>query len=82
MTTAAAGESGFPAASALKPAVYGAQRESAIGLAEVSFADPTALLCDDRQCVAMRDGLIVYRDDNHLTGRFASATAAFLGSGH
>ncbi len=38
----------------------------------------TNALCGDEMCPAVRDGLIVYRDDNHLTGRYAAKMASIL----
>ena len=43
-----------------------------------SFIDMTDALCGDELCPAVRDGLIVYRDDNHLTGRYAAKMASIL----
>ena len=68
----------IPRAYALEPAVFAAERSSADGLAGVTFVDMTPYLCGERVCSATRDGIIVYRDDNHLTGRFAATLAAEL----
>jgi hypothetical protein len=34
---------------------------------QVQVFDPTKYLCDDRWCWAMRDGEMLYHDDNHLS---------------
>jgi hypothetical protein len=38
----------------------------------------TPSLCDDHTCPAMRDGLVVYRDDQHLSGSFSASLAETL----
>jgi hypothetical protein len=38
----------------------------------------TDQICPGHSCPAMRHGLIVYRDDNHLTGSFAESLAPVL----
>lgn len=37
----------------------------------VAFADFSDLFCDDATCWAVRDGILVYRDEHHITGTFA-----------
>jgi hypothetical protein len=38
----------------------------------------TPSLCDDHTCAVMRDGVVVYRDDQHLTGSFSASLAEAL----
>ena len=46
----------------------------------VSFIDPTSLVCPTDPCpVIDADGLIKYRDDNHLTKSFSAALGQGLG---
>jgi hypothetical protein len=43
--------------------------------------DPADRICDGAYCDAIRNGMIVYRDDNHLTVNFAgSQTSMFAPS--
>jgi hypothetical protein len=58
---------------ALRPEAFAAERAAADGLPSVSFLDMTDQLCQASSCPAMKDGRIVYRDDNHLTGTFAAS---------
>jgi hypothetical protein len=59
--------------SALNPAVFEAEQAGARGLRGVHFIDLTDRLCSGNRCPAVRNGQPVYRDDNHLTGRFAES---------
>ena len=56
---------------ALKPVIFETERAGAQGLPNVRFIDMTDELCGVSGCPAMRDGMVTYRDDNHLTGGFA-----------
>ena len=57
----------------LDDAVFEAEKTSAQGLPKVSFLDVTDRLCGANTCWAVQKGMIVYRDDNHLTGSFAES---------
>jgi len=59
--------------SAITPSVFEAEESAVQGLAGVRFIDLTDQICNGVACPAIRDGLIVYRDDNHLTGTFAQS---------
>jgi hypothetical protein len=37
------------------------------------YADPTPAVCPGTICRAVADGVITYRDDNHLTAAFAAS---------
>ena len=52
---------------------YGAERLAAEGLPNVTTADLTDNVCLGRVCNGTRDGLILYRDDHHITGALAEA---------
>jgi peptidoglycan/LPS O-acetylase OafA/YrhL len=59
--------------SAIMPSVFEAEESAAQGLPGVRFIDLTDQICNGDACPAIRDGVIVYRDDNHLTGAFAQS---------
>ena len=56
-------------------------RDPAAGLAMpgLRFADFSDLICDDARCRATVGGLLVYRDEHHLTGSFVRAHGDRLG---
>jgi peptidoglycan/LPS O-acetylase OafA/YrhL len=62
----------------LDPELFEAERTAAQGLPDVHFLDMTDMLCDDNLCHAVRNGAIMYRDSNHLTGSFAASLAPTL----
>jgi hypothetical protein len=33
----------------------------------VTVVEQAPLFCDERKCAPLRDGVVVYRDDNHMT---------------
>ncbi len=72
------GRCAFPATPALSPEIFRAEQAGGHGIPGVGFIDMTPSLCDDRTCPAMRDGMVVYRDDQHLTGRFSASLAEAL----
>jgi peptidoglycan/LPS O-acetylase OafA/YrhL len=74
----AAGNCRFDPAVALDAAAYSAEQAASAGLPNVYFLDMTDQICPGNSCPAMRHGLIVYRDDNHLTGTFAGSLAPVL----
>jgi peptidoglycan/LPS O-acetylase OafA/YrhL len=65
----------------VNPAVFQAEKASARGLPKVHFLDLTDKLCDGKDCWAVHQGMITYRDDNHLTGRFADSLTSVLEAG-
>ncbi|SRR6266550_541584 len=62
----------------VNPAVFEAEKASARGLPKVYFIDLTDQLCKGKECQAVQQGLITYRDDNHLTGTFAESLTSVL----
>ena len=72
------GQCAFLRAAALPAAVYEAERNGALGLSGVTFVDLTAELCGEHDCPAVRASTIIYRDDNHLTGVFATSLVPVL----
>ena len=73
-------ECNFDRETSLRPEIASAESQAAIGLRHVSFVDLTPALCPNPVCGATRDGIIVYRDDNHLTGNFSRSSAPALAS--
>jgi peptidoglycan/LPS O-acetylase OafA/YrhL len=65
----------FDASVALNEAAFSAERAAADGLANIYFLDLSDLICPGSSCPATQHGLLVYRDDNHLTGTFAETLA-------
>ena len=61
----------FEESTALNPLVFAAEEQASAGLANVKFMDMTDQLCRNGWCASTQDGIIAYRDDNHLTGAFA-----------
>ena len=55
----------------LDGAEYAAER--AAGVPASLYADPARVVCPGAVCQAEVDGIIVYRDDNHITAAFAAS---------
>jgi hypothetical protein len=55
-----------------------AQNEAARGLDRVAFVDMTDRLCSRSPCPVIEGGVIVYRDDDHLTATFSLNEAPIL----
>jgi hypothetical protein len=56
-----------------------AQTEAGRGL-NVSFIDMNDQICSTAKCGVVRNGTIVFTDDNHLTASFSRSVAPVLGS--
>ena len=56
-------------------AVYVAQVEAASQYRNVFFIDMLPYICEGQTCPVERDGIIVYRDDNHLSTSFTQTLA-------
>ncbi len=54
-------------------------RSIAMGYENVSVIDMNPYLCPDGVCQAERDGVILYRDQQHITASFAKSVAEQLG---
>jgi peptidoglycan/LPS O-acetylase OafA/YrhL len=52
---------------AINEEVTVAEREAVSAFQNTTFVDFTSLLCREDRCPAIRDGVVVYRDANHLT---------------
>lgn len=56
----------------LNPAVFEAEQAGARGMPHIYFLDLTDLVCPKDTCKPLHGDTIIYRDDAHLTGYFAS----------
>ena len=63
---------------AVSPTVVRAERLAAQQVAAVHIIDLTDDFCGPTFCESMRNGIIVYRDDSHITGKFAATLAPAL----
>ena len=70
-----AGTCDFDASVALNPAAFSAEHAAAENLRHVYFLDMSDLFCPASACPAILHGVLVYQDDNHLTGKFAETLA-------
>jgi peptidoglycan/LPS O-acetylase OafA/YrhL len=63
---------------ALMPAAIAAQNNAARGLS-VRFVDMNDQICAARRCDVVRNGIVVFTDDNHLTATFSASISVMLG---
>jgi peptidoglycan/LPS O-acetylase OafA/YrhL len=63
---------------ALAPSVWQAETSAVRPFERVSTLDLTSSFCRDSQCPPMLNGLVVYRDGNHITSTFATSLAPVL----
>jgi peptidoglycan/LPS O-acetylase OafA/YrhL len=70
--SATAGACAMHRSAVLNPAIFEAEQAGARDLPHVHFIDLTDQFCSSEVCWAMREGEVLYRDDNHLTGRAAA----------
>lgn len=63
---------------AMSAAVFESEKAGARGLPNVHFIDLTDGLCQKGVCWAVLRGAVVYRDNNHLTGKFADSLMPLL----
>jgi hypothetical protein len=66
-------------AQSLSKVAVDAQTEAGRGL-NVSFIDMNDQICSTAKCQVVRNGTIVFTDDNHLTASFSRSVAPVLGS--
>jgi peptidoglycan/LPS O-acetylase OafA/YrhL len=66
-------------AEALNEGIFRAEQEAAAGLPHVHVLDLSDLFCDGAVCPPMKNGLLVYRDDNHISESFARSIASAVG---
>ncbi len=67
-----------PRSLAVSEAITDAERSVAEAIPGVRFVDFSSIFCDQTTCPAVRDGIIVYRDGDHLTTRYATHLAGPL----
>jgi hypothetical protein len=65
-------------ATVVNPAAFESEQAAARGLPTVHLFDVTDRLCAGNVCAAEREGVITYRDDGHLTGRYTDALLALV----
>jgi hypothetical protein len=69
----------IPRSTALNEDVYRAERASAAGLPGVYVLDPDSKICHAAICPARDDdGMVIYRDYDHLAGAYAESLAPLL----
>jgi len=68
----------FDPSTALNEAAFSAERAAAENLRNIYFLDLSDLFCPDNSCRAIQSGILVYQDDNHMTGMFAETLAPAL----
>jgi peptidoglycan/LPS O-acetylase OafA/YrhL len=64
----------------LSQSVWQAEISAARSVEHVLSLDMTGLFCRSGQCPPMSDGMVVYRDGNHLTATFSASLAPSLAS--
>lgn len=67
-----------PAHNALGDAVFSWLSQAAHAFANVKMLDMTDVICPQGTCNAERNGVVVFRDSQHLTANFAKTLAADL----
>jgi peptidoglycan/LPS O-acetylase OafA/YrhL len=65
-------------AAVLDPAVFEAEQSVIRSLPNARLVDMTGRLCRDGTCRGVQDGLVMYRDSDHLTATFAATLAPTL----
>lgn len=68
----------FDAVSALNAPAAAAEHAAAAGMNHVYFLDMDDLICPGSSCPATRGEMLIYRDQDHLTGTFARSLAPML----
>jgi peptidoglycan/LPS O-acetylase OafA/YrhL len=69
----------YDRARSLSRAAVEAQMVAARGL-PVRFVDMNDLICDTARCSVVKNGVVVFTDDNHLTASFTRSLAPVLGA--
>jgi hypothetical protein len=64
---------------ALDDGIFRADQEAAGGLPHVHVLDLSDLFCNGGVCLPMINGVLVYRDDNHISEPFARSIALAVG---
>ncbi|HEV7991852.1 MAG TPA: acyltransferase family protein [Gemmatimonadaceae bacterium] len=69
-----------PLKNAVNQGVAEAERAAVRRVPGVAYIDLTSILCDGDRCPAVRDGIVRYRDTNHLSVTYTAALATDLSS--
>ena len=69
----------YDRARSLAPAAIAAQAAAARGL-PIRFVDMNDQICASHECGVVRNGVVVFTDDNHLTASFSRSLAPVLGA--
>jgi len=68
----------YERAQSLLPRAVAAQDDAARGLPHIAFVDVNDRICASVRCAVEQRGVIVFRDDGHLTAAFSLAAAPVL----
>ncbi|MGO4843882.1 SGNH hydrolase domain-containing protein, partial [Rhizobiaceae sp. 2RAB30] len=60
---------------ALDQGIFEAEKAAVAGVSGVRYVDTSDMLCDDRNCPAVVDGKLTYRDRQHLAVSYADSLA-------
>jgi len=66
-------------AKALNEGIFRAEQEASAGLPHVHVLDLSDLFCDGAVCPPMKNGVLVYSDESHISGPFARSIASAVG---
>jgi hypothetical protein len=66
-------------ATALNEGIFHAEQEAAAGLPHVCTLDLSDLFCYGAVCQSMKNGMIVYSDESHISEPFARSLGSALG---
>ena len=69
----------YSRAASLSPVALRAQNDAALGL-PIRFVDMNDVICSSARCGVVRNGVVVFTDDNHLTASFSKSVASELGT--
>lgn len=64
-----------PRDEALDQGIFEAEKAAVAGVSGVRYVDTSDMLCDDRNCPAVVDGKLTYRDRQHLAVSYADSLA-------
>lgn len=67
-----------PRAEAIDERIFATERAAAAGIQGVRYVDLTWLFCDTRNCPAMIDGKLTFRDRHHIATPYAASLAPAL----
>jgi peptidoglycan/LPS O-acetylase OafA/YrhL len=68
----------MPIAAVLDPKVFEAEQEAVAGIPDVFVVDLTGELCHNGVCGGTDNGMVIYRDTDHLAGHFAASLEPLL----